>query len=164
MSAKFATPVLAASMLLGSLGIAQSAHASNPAGQACVFDKYAPIAVAPYITENSIDYGSYSFLGGAQLFVPAREGLTREWLAASVQQALASSQSAPGASSPDAPANSCDSPHFKDVQVTVVSGGNGFWVQLIGKDSHTSEALLKWARSVVDEHKTPQTFRSASGS
>lgn len=160
-SFKIALPTLAASMLFGAS--MQTAHAANP--QTCVFEKYAPIAAAPYITENSIDYGSYSFLGGAQLFIPAREGLTREWLAASVQEAVARSQQEPAASSVDSQAsNTCENPHFKDVHVTVVSGGNGFWVQLISNDSHTSEALLKWARGIVGQHKTAQVSRSASGS
>ena len=153
LSAKIATPVLAAALLFG-VGL-QSAHAANPQSQqACVFDKYAPVAVVPYMTENSIDYGSYSFLGGAQLFVPAREGLTKEWLAASVEKAVANSNVAAAQSS-----NTCGNPQFKDVHVTVVSGGDGFWVQLIAQDSHTSEALLKWARGIVDQHKS---FRSAS--
>ena len=141
---KILTPTLAASLLFG-VGLS-TANAANP--QTCVFDKYAPVAVQPYVAENGFDYGSYSYLGGAQLFVPAREGLTREWLTASVQHALAAAQ----ASQSDGTA-SCDSPNVKNVTVSVVSGGNGFWVQLISADTRSSEALLKWARSVVDQRK-----------
>lgn len=141
---KFLTPALAASLLFGA-GLS-TASAANP--QACVFDKYSPTAVQPYVTENSFDYGSYSYLGGAQLFVPAREGLTREWLTAAVQNALA----AANAANADGVA-SCDTPNVKNVTVSVVSGGNGFWVQLISQDSKGSEALLKWARTIVEQHK-----------
>lgn len=141
---KILTPALAASLLFGA-GLS-SAKAASP--QTCVFDKYAPVAVQPYVAENGFDYGSYSYLGGAQLFVPAREGLTKEWLTASVQHALAAAQ----ASQTDGTA-SCDSPNVKNVTVSVVSGGNGFWVQLISQDSQSSEALLKWARGIVDQHK-----------
>jgi hypothetical protein len=150
MFTKFLTPALTASLLFG-VGLS-SAKAANP--QACVFDKYAPVAVQPYVAETAFDYGSYSYLGGAQLFVPAREGLTREWLMASVQHALAAAE----ASQADGTAN-CDTPNVKNVTVSVVSGGNGFWVQLISPDSKSSEALLKWARGVVDQHKAPAARR-----
>jgi hypothetical protein len=151
LTSKFLTPVLGASLLFG-LGLANvpAAQAANP--QACVFDKYAPVAVSPYVAENNFDYGSYSSLGGAQLFVPAREGLTKEWLTASVQHAVAAAQ----ATQQDGTA-SCDAPNVKNVTVSVVSGGNGFWVQLISQDSKDSEALLKWARGIVGgQHKTGQ--------
>lgn len=145
------TSALSAALLFG-FG-SQSAHAANPQpANACVFDKYAPTAVSPYISENSFDYGSYSYLGGAQLFVPAREGLTKEWLAASVQQALAATKAA----TEDGTA-ACDTPNVKNVNVSVVSGGNGFWVQLISNDNQSSEALLKWARGIVQQHKPVST-------
>jgi hypothetical protein len=142
--AKYLTSALSASLLFGVA--LPSAQAANP--QTCVFDKYAPVAVAPYVSENSIDYGSYSFLGGAQLFVPAREGLTKEWLQASVASALAASHAEQTQT-----AATCDAPDVKNVRVTVVSGGNGYWVQLISQQSQDSQALLKWARDVVDQHK-----------
>jgi phosphoserine phosphatase len=102
-----------------------------------------------------MDWGSYSFMGGAQLFVPAREGLTKEWLAAAVQHAVASAHVV---STGDAKAL-CDLPKVKDVHVGVVSGGNGFWVQLIGRDDRTSDALLKWAREFVELKSSERASR-----
>lgn len=138
------TAALSASLVFG-VGL-PSAHAANP--QSCVFDKYAPVAVAPYRSENGIDYGSYSYLGGAQLFVPAREGLTKEWLQTIVQRALSASGAQNASTSP-----ACDAPDLKNVRVTVVSGGNGYWVQLVSPDSRAQAALLQWARETVDRHK-----------
>lgn len=129
--------------LAGSLlyGAAISSAQATPA-QRCVFETHAPVAVSRYVPENNFGYGAYSFyVGGAQLFVPGREGLTKEWLAASVQQALALPQ---GASGP-----SCSRPPVKDVHVSVVPFAHGFWVLLISHSSQGSEALLKWARSIV---------------
>lgn len=149
---KVVTLALAATVLSGGLSVSP-ALASHPEQQpGCIFDKFGAVAVAPYMTENSIDFGSYSFLGGAQLFVPAREGLTKEWLTASVEDALASAHLTPKNGAAAAKAL-CDSPKVKDVHVRVVSAGNGFWVQLIGRDARTSEILLKWARSIVDPRK-----------
>jgi hypothetical protein len=143
MSATKLVTTVAVSLLLGGAHV-PSASATN----ACVFDSHKPVSVAPYKVDVGIDWGSYSANGGAQLFVPARDGLTREWLAASVQHALSSAQvvsSADGAR----PEASCDIPQLKNVHVSVVSGGNGFWVQLIGNDAKTNDLLLKWAKEFV---------------
>ena len=139
-------------LLIGAAGAvsAPTAHASNPNAQSCVFEKYAPVSVAAYSAEENLNYGSYSFLRGAQLYVPAREGLTKEWLEASVQHALA--VQTPSTSNTD-PA--CQGPNVRNVQVTVTSAGNGFWVALIGRDERSANTLLKWAQSIVDQHKLP---------
>lgn len=152
---KLVSATLAVTLLLGG-AFTQSASASHPErASSCVFDKHEPVHVAPFTVDSGIDWGSYSFMGGAQLFVPAREGLTKEWLAAAVQHAVASAHVAtPG----DAKAV-CDLPKLKDVHVGVVSGGNGFWVQLIGRDDRTSDALLKWARELVELRKSERASR-----
>jgi hypothetical protein len=146
-SVKLASAALAVSVLFGSAAVPR-AEASQP----CVFEKYAPTAFAPYKVDNGIDFGSYSFVGGAQLFVPAREGLTREWLAASVQRAL--DRAAAGTE-----ATSCDGPRVKGVTVQVVSGGTGFWVQLISPDPSSSETLLKWAQGITAKAQQQQAER-----
>ena len=141
---------VAASLLLGA-GYVGTASATSPErASSCVFHKHEPVHVAPYAVDTGLDWGSYSYMGGAQLFVPAREGLTREWLSASVQEALASAhlQSAAGSSKA-----LCDMPRVKDVHVAVVSATNGFWVQLIGRDGHTSKQLLNWAKTMLESRK-----------
>lgn len=144
---KFVKSVLVPALLIGAASTS-SAHAASPGAQSCVFEKYAPVSVVPYSADENLSYGSYSFVRGAQLFVPAREGLTKEWLEASIQQALAAA---------DTPtknaALTCDSPHVKNVQVTVTSAGNGFWVALIARDERTADTLLKWARGMLDHHQ-----------
>jgi hypothetical protein len=146
--AKLAISAFAASLTLG-VGIHSASASSSQSDKECVFDKYAPTAVSPYIAENNYDYGAYSYLGGAQLFVPAREGLTKEWLAASVQQALAAARAAAA----DGVTADCDGPNVKNVNVSVISAGNGFWVQLLTSDNQSAGALLKWARGIVAPQK-----------
>lgn len=146
---KLVTKALVPALLIGAAGAvsAPTAYAANPGS--CVFEKYAPVSVTPYSADENVSYsyGSYSFLRGAQLFVPAREGLTKEWLEASVQRAL--SEDAQKANDP-----ACSNPNVKNVRVSVSSAGNGFWVALIARDERTADTLLKWARSIVDQHKT----------
>jgi hypothetical protein len=140
---------VAASLLLGA-GYVPSAAATSPERDPyCVFHKHQPVHVAPYSVDAGLDWGSYSYMGGAQLFVPAREGLTREWLSASVQEALASAHIGAAGSGKAI----CDMPRVNDVHVAVVSASNGFWVQLIGRDGKTSKQLLSWAKGMLESRK-----------
>lgn len=102
------------------------------AKDACIFSRYQASTVAPFNGEENYGYGSYTSLRGAQVFVPAREGLTEQWLTREVQGALASCQ-----------------PTVRNVQVQVVSAGPGFWVQLIAADQQQGKALLQWAKGLV---------------
>lgn len=121
------------------LAAASSVQARNADPvELCVFEKYAVASVAPFRTEENFGYGTYTRLRGAQLYVPAREGLTAEWLTLSVQQSLAKQSGTP----------SCQ-PAVANVSVQVVSAGSGFWVQLGAADERSAEALLRWARSIV---------------
>ena len=55
---------------------AATVNASPNSAEQCVFDKYSPVAVAPYRYEQYTGYGNYTVLRGAEVYVPAREGLT----------------------------------------------------------------------------------------
>jgi len=147
-SAKFVQAVLVAAALLGSVGVQHARASCAEQNKTCVFEKYKPSHVMPYVSENLIDWGSYNFMGGAQLFVPAHEGLTKEWLAASVQQAFADVRSATAT-------GVCKTLKVTDVSVHVVSAGTGFWVQLIGRNNETSEKVLDWARDLVAQYNKP---------
>jgi hypothetical protein len=120
---------------------AAQARGGAPAEQ-CVFEKYAASSVAPFRAEENYGYGTYTRLRGAQLYVPAREGLTAEWLQLSVQQSLAKQAGVTNG------ANSCQ-PVVPNVEVQVVSAGGGFWVQLAAADERSAEALLRWAKTIV---------------
>jgi hypothetical protein len=152
---KLVFTAIAASLLVSGV-FASTASATNPErAVTCVFDKHEPVSVAPYTVDFGMDWGSYSFMGGAQLFVPAREGLTKEWLAASVEHALASAHVV----STDDGKGVCDMPRLNNVHVGVVSGGNGFWVQLISRDEKTNQALLKWAKNLVELRKSARAAK-----
>lgn len=127
--------------LLLAASASSSVQARNTEAEQCVFEKYAVASVAPFRSEENFGYGSYSRLRGAQLYVPAREGLTAEWLTLSVQQALAKHSGTP--------ATQACQPAVPSVSVQVVSAGGGFWVQLGAADERSAEALLKWAQSIV---------------
>lgn len=104
---------------------------------ACVFSAYDARAVAPFNGEENYGLGNYTELKGAQVFVPAREGLTEQWLTRVVQTAFSTKAT-----------SSCQ-PTVKDLQVHVVSAGTGFWVQLIAANPEQGKKVLDWARGLV---------------
>lgn len=124
-------------VLTAATGSALAMPETPTAKDACIFSRYQASTVAPFNGEENYGYGSYTSLQGAQVFVPAREGLTEQWLARQVQAAFASHGAA-----------SCQ-PTVRDVRVQVVSAGTGFWVQLIAADPGQGKALLQWAKRVV---------------
>jgi hypothetical protein len=113
------------------LGSASAAYAA-PAADSCVITHYGASSVTPYRAEENFGYGSYSQLRGAQVFVPAREGLTEQWLALQVQRNLSTCK-----------------PAVRDVRIQVVSAGTGFWVQLIAANQNKASELLQWTERVV---------------
>ncbi|MEY4576495.1 MAG: hypothetical protein RL701_1198 [Pseudomonadota bacterium] len=133
------TALTVSSLLFG----VANAQAAGPAPEACVFEKYTPIAARPFFKSDSvIAYDAEAVLRGAQIYVPAREGLTKEWLVALVEGALENQSPAQGSEL------SC-APSAKNVKVSVVSSGAGFWVQLIARDEASATSVLRWANGVV---------------
>lgn len=128
------------SMLFVVLGVASTTSAAPAAATAerCVFQEYAPVSVAPFHQEENYGLGTHTRLGGAQVYVPARPGLTAEWLTLRVQRELARRSAA----------DECG-PSVRDVKVSAVSAGGGFWVVLSAKNERDARTLLKWARGIV---------------
>ena len=119
------------------------------AAEQCLFDKYTPISAAPLKGTQSNGYDTYTYTKGAQLFIPAQPGLTREWLTRTVQTALANDQAC--------------SPTVQPTQVAVSSAGSGFWLQLSSKDEKDAKALLSWANSLVEQKYAEHYVPAAAG-
>jgi hypothetical protein len=135
---KIVLATVCAALMAAAAGVEAMPPAGAPATwkHACVFSKYDASSVAPFNAEENVGYGTYTELKGAQVFVPAREGLTEQWLAREVQTAFAAHDT------------SCEL-RQPDVKVQVVSGGTGFWVQLIAANQTQGKALLQWAQGLV---------------
>lgn len=136
-------------LIPAALVAAATLHTSSAfAAETCVFEKYAPSSAAPFNASQTDGYDTYTYLRGAQLFIPAQEGLTKEWLGLNVQRALANDEA-------------CN-PTVKPAQVTVTSAASGFWVQLSGADQRSAKSLLRWAQLMV-EQRNPQHVPAAAG-
>jgi len=139
--------VIAAALCALAATAATPAQLSADGPERCVFETYSPGAVAPYEVEENVGYGSARVLRGAQLYVPAREGLTKEWLEVSVRQAFSAARAGEAAR--------CR-PQVRDVDISVTSAGTGFWVRLGSKKTETARALLLWARTNTAPVKAAQ--------
>ena len=79
-------------------------------------------------------------LDGASLFVPAKLGLTAEWL----QRSLAAHVGAMhGNSMADCPLEA------SHVRIQVRAAGNGYWVDVVVKDQGQAEFVLERAESLL---------------
>lgn len=92
---------------------------------------------------------------GARVFVPASEGLTKEYVhrAAScqaAQHAVAAQQSTDPLAVPG-------------VQIRVTSAQNGYLVDLVGDDSATGKELLRRVRAVTSSSEAEQLAMSVDG-
>jgi hypothetical protein len=104
----------------------------------CELDRYAPVTVRPHY-ENYVSstegFSSVTQLRGADVFVPARPGLTAEWLWHEL-----------GARPGDA--RSCAT-GVAGAEISVTSGGPGFVVTIRGGDEDSSRQILLLSR--IDE-------------
>jgi hypothetical protein len=118
------------------LGIAGTA-AANPAPTACFAD-YPVTKVVPHHTAVAAGQGTYDRLVGARAYVPAKPGLTGEWLHAEL--ARRSAEPRAGTECPlDVPG----------VSISVRSAGPGFWVSLVSSDHDDAREVLRRARTLT---------------
>jgi hypothetical protein len=118
------------------LGIAGAA-AATPASEACFAD-HAVTKVVPHHTAVAAGQGTHERLVGARVYVPAKPGLTGEWLHA--QLARRSAEPRPGTECPL---------DVADVSISVRSAGPGFWVSLASGDHDDAKEVLRRARKLT---------------
>lgn len=114
-----------------------AAAAQSPSSEPC-FGEYTVTKAVPYRAPVRHGQGTYDQLVGARLYVPAKPGLTGEWLHAEL--ARRANQPRAGTECPlDVP----------DVNITVRSGGPGFWVGLSTEDTGDAKEVLRRARALT---------------
>ncbi len=133
--------VAKASVLALGFGFAGTASASPSLAERCQLNEnYKAVTVAPFRMEEDFGLGGYTTLRGAQVYVAAKPGLTAQWITLSVEHEIARLSK-----SDDAVCR----PAVKDVKVSVVPAGGGFWVFLSARDERSAKMLLQWAQNVV---------------
>jgi hypothetical protein len=123
-------------LTLAVLGIAATA-AANPATEAC-FAEHTVTKVVPHHTAIAAGQGTHDRLVGARAYVPAKPGLTGEWLHA--QLARRSAEPRTGTECPL---------DVQGVSISVRSAGPGFWVSLVSHDHDDAREVLRRARTLT---------------
>jgi hypothetical protein len=119
--------------LLGSAGIA----AANSEKDACFAD-HSVTKVVPHHAAVAAGQGTYERLAGARVYVPAKPGLTGEWLHAQLARRSAANRA--GTECPlDIPG----------VSISVRSAGPGFWVSLAADDHDDAKEVLRRAQTLT---------------
>lgn len=129
---------LVAVSMVAAASISAIARADSPR---CELLTYKPTEIAPlYETINAARGGTTQRLTGAQVFVPARPGITPEWLRLDLENHILSMRQQRMQGCPLA---------NEGIKLAVVSGGNGFWVQISAKDSDSAKVVLQQAQELV---------------
>jgi hypothetical protein len=124
----------ALALVAASSGIA-AAHTSS---ETQCFADNSVTKVVPHHASVPAGQGSYEQLVGARAYVPAKPGLTGEWLHAQLAQRAGSRQG--GTSCPlDVPG----------VDISVRSAGPGFWVSLSTPDQSGAKEVLRRAQTLT---------------
>ncbi|HEY8943588.1 MAG TPA: hypothetical protein VIM73_04970 [Polyangiaceae bacterium] len=118
---------------------ASAAPASHHDGP-CALAGYNVTRVAPYRIEERVGRGVLRRLAGAQLFIPAQQGLTKELVGANVTRHLREMRST---TMPGCPLD------LERVSVTVSSATTGYWVQISAKDREVAKEILARAQHLV---------------
>lgn len=133
--------------LLSAAALVASAVLSSPAPASAAPDAQAPSCalasfkvtqVASLYADEHINQTVYRRFAGAQVFLPARPGLTAEWIRASIAKHRANAQT-----THECPLD------VKGATVSVTSGGTGFWVQISAKNGDAAKEILNRAKRLV---------------
>ena len=131
-----------ATTVLGSAAWADESatHTQHSAQSGCVLQPYHVSSVHPYVHEiNNGKRVVSRDLRGAELYVQAQPGVTREWLTAQLQQHIGQMGNT---SMPGCPLG------VLGTTVEVSSAGPGFIVRLIAPDQDKAEDVLRLARAL----------------
>jgi hypothetical protein len=121
--------------LVLALVTAVSAGARAESSNRCsVGSRYQARSVEPYVTTDQTGFTAIRTFRGAEMFVAAQPGLTKEWLQRVLTDQIASGDCNFG---------------VHDVQVSVYSAGGGFSVRLAGRDERAAGEILRNAEQLV---------------
>ena len=121
--------------LLGTLGGVAAADTQSTG--AC-FAEHTVTKVVPHHTTVPSGQGTYDRLAGARAYVPAKPGLTGEWLHAQLERRSSTPQQ-----------NSNCPLDIPGVDISVRSAGPGFWVSLSAKDATDAKEVLRRAQTLA---------------
>ena len=128
---------LRVSILATAVLVSVTAAAAEPSRGVC-FGDHAVIKVVPQHAAVTAGQGTYERLVGARAYVPAKPGLTGEWLHAQLAQRAAELRT-----DTECPLD------VPGVSIRVRSAGPGFWVSLTSRDPDDAKEVLRRAQTLT---------------
>lgn len=125
---------------VATLTVAGAAASAEPSRPTC-FSDFKPTRVMAYEVERIGDYRTHAVshvLAGASVFIPAQPALTAEWLHHQLD-----ANRAHGADASDCPLD------VRGANMSVRSGGPGFWVTISTPNRRSAEEVLRRATRAV---------------
>lgn len=113
------------------------AAATAAAAAPCQLKTHRATSVTPYRVNEPLGKTTVSRLRGANVYVQAEPGLTKEWLQLTLTRHLNEMR---GTTMKDCPLD------LDDVTISVDSAGPGFAVRIIARDTAKAEEVLRRAR------------------
>ena len=130
--------IMVISTIAATIGAPAMARADAPR---CELLSYRPTQVAPLNVSIPVAHGGITMrLAGAQVFVPAQPSLTAEWLRARLERHIADMKQHPMTGCPLA---------NERINLAVVNGATGYWIQIAASDSDTAKQILRQAENLV---------------
>jgi hypothetical protein len=113
------------------VGLSGAAAADAPSANAC-FAEHTVTQVVPHHAAVAAGQGTYERLVGARAYVPAKPGLTGEWLHSQLAQRSST------------PQRDTECPlDVPGIGISVRSAGPGFWVTLAARDQGDAKEVLR---------------------
>ena len=138
MSHRKLIPVFAVLFAVVAVSVPATSFAGTTPSEDCLLREHRITSVTPYRVEERIGKSAILRLRGAEVFVQAERGLTAEWLQLKLARHVAQMRG---------PAAMADCAFdVDDVAVGVESGGTGFRVRIIARDTDKAEEVLRRAR------------------
>lgn len=134
-------PVFAVLFAVAAASVPATSFAGTPSSPNCLLREHRITSVTPYRVEERIGKNAVQRLRGAEVFVQAEPGLTAEWLQLTLGRHIA--QMRGPAAMPDCAFD------VDDVAVRVDSGGTGFRVRIVARDTDRAEEVLRRARLLL---------------
>jgi hypothetical protein len=114
--------------------------ATGASAATCQLKTHHITSVTPYRVEERMGKATFSRLRGANVYVLAEPGLTKEWLQLTLARHLTEMR---GTAMKDCPLD------LSDVKITVDSAGTGFAVRIVARDPAKGEEVLRRAHLLL---------------
>jgi hypothetical protein len=134
--------LIVSAALAAAAAVPTASYAAPVQKAPCILSEHKVISVVPYTVDEHSGRNIYQRLRGAQVFIQAEPGMSREWLQLNLERHLAALTGP--AAMPDCAFD------IDNVRLDVTAAGSGYWVRLIAPDTKSGEEVLRRAQLLLN--------------